>query len=70
MLIVKVTKNYRVTIPARIRKALNIRVGDVLMVKLEGERIIFEKSKLELPKVKLGKRLSVDDIERMIEEIL
>ena len=40
--IVKVTKKYQITIPKSIREKLNIRVGDILLVKTDGTRIILE----------------------------
>ncbi len=40
---VKVTRNFQVTIPAGIRERLGIRVGDVLIVYVEDDKIIFRK---------------------------
>ena len=37
---VKVTRNYEVTIPASVRERLGIRVGDVLLVYVEGDKIV------------------------------
>jgi len=39
---VKVTRKYQVTIPKSIREKLNIRVGDILLIKTDGTRIILE----------------------------
>lgn len=65
---VKVTRNFQVTIPAEIRRALGIREGDLLEVRLEGERIVLEKAELELPRIGLGMRVTTEEIERLIEE--
>jgi len=65
---VKVTRNYQVTIPAEIRRVLGIKEGDLLEVRLEGERIVIEKPELELPRIRLGKRITTEEIERLIEE--
>jgi len=67
---VKVTRNYQVTIPAEIRRVLGIKEGDLLEVRLEGERIVIEKPELELPRIRLGKRITTEEIERLIEESL
>lgn len=65
---VKVTRNYQITIPAEIRRALGIREGDLLEVRLEGGKIVVEKPSLELPRIKLGKEISDEEIERLVEE--
>jgi len=67
---VKVTRNYQVTIPAEIRRVLGIKEGDLLEVRLEGERIVIEKPELELPCIRLGKRITTEEIEGLAEESL
>ena len=42
MFTVRVTRKYQVTIPKGIREKLGLRVGDVLIVKTDGKRIILE----------------------------
>jgi len=42
MPVVKVTRKYQITIPRAIREALNINVGDMLLVRKDGDRIIIE----------------------------
>ena len=37
-----VTRKYQITIPRDIREKLGIKVGDRLLIRLEGERIILE----------------------------
>ncbi len=40
--IVKVTRRYQVTLPKEVREALGIRGGDLLRVRVEGNRIVLE----------------------------
>ncbi|HIE32918.1 MAG TPA: AbrB/MazE/SpoVT family DNA-binding domain-containing protein [Thermodesulfobacteriaceae bacterium] len=40
--VVKVTRKYQVTLPKEVREVLGIRVGDLLRVRVEGEKIILE----------------------------
>ncbi|EHR77895.1 AbrB family transcriptional regulator [Thermococcus litoralis DSM 5473] len=68
MPLTKVTRNYQITIPAEIRKALGIKEGEVLEVKLEDGRIIIERPKKERKTLKLGKKISPEEIEKSIEE--
>ena len=42
MLTVKVTRKYQITIPKKIREELGIKVGDELIVRTDGSRIILE----------------------------
>jgi len=65
---VKVTRNFQVTIPAEIRRALGIREGDLLEVRLEGNKIVIEKAELELPRIRLGVSVTTEEVERLIEE--
>jgi len=67
----KVTRNYQVTIPLEIRKVVEVKAGDTLVVEyVEDEEAI----KLKLPhrgsrKTRnLGRQLSPEDIERSIEK--
>ena len=66
--IVKVTRNYRITIPKGVREGLGIRVSDLLSVDVEGDRIILRKVVQEIPTIKLGRELTIDDIDRLIED--
>ena len=66
--LVKVTRNFQVTIPASIRERLGIKVGDLLSVEVDGDRIILRKVVQEIPTIKLGRELTIDDIDRLIEE--
>ena len=68
MAVTKVTRNYQVTIPAEIRKVLGIKEGELLEVKLEGDRIVLQRLRKKRKTLKLGKSMSVEEIERSIEE--
>lgn len=68
MSVTKVTRNYQVTIPAEIRKALGIREGELLEVHIEGDRIVLKRLERKRKRLRLGKRLSPEEIERAIEE--
>lgn len=66
----KVTRNYQVTIPVEIRKAVEVKAGDTLVIEYVPEE---DAIKLRLPHRgprktrKLGHSLTPDDIERSIE---
>ena len=66
---VKVTRNYQITIPAEIRRKLNLKLGDILDVSYDEERneIIIRKV-LELRKTfKAGRKLTSKEIEDLIK---
>lgn len=65
---VRVTRNFQITIPAEIRRAAGIREGDVLVVEYREGEIVVKKPESKLPKIRLGRRITVEDIERYIEE--
>ena len=67
MSVVKVTRNYQITIPAEIRNKLGIKEGDYLRVDIEDDKIVIIKLEQRRKTVKLGKPLSVEDIEKSIE---
>jgi transcriptional regulator, AbrB family len=64
---VKVTRNYQVTIPASIRNRLGIHEGDILEFYVEEDRIIIKKVLTVRPRIKLGRKLTIEEIERDIE---
>jgi AbrB family looped-hinge helix DNA binding protein len=66
--VVKVTRNYQVTIPAEVRRRLGIKVGDRLVVEVEGDRIVIRKASGGLPRIRLGLRLTPEEIDRLVEE--
>lgn len=64
---VKVTRNYQVTIPAAIREKLGIKEGDVLEVYLRDDEIVLKKVSASRPRIRLGRKLTLEEIERVIE---
>ena len=68
MPVTKVTRNYQITIPAEIRKALRIKEGELLEVELKGGRIVIKKLKKERKTLRLGKKMTPEEIEKSIEE--
>ena len=70
--IVKVTRNSQVTIPASIRSKLGIKEGDfVRVVYDEGEGFIrIVPLKRRRTTIKVGRRISVEEIEEAVEEAL
>lgn len=68
MPVTKVTRNYQITIPAEMRKALGIKEGELLEVELEDGRIIIKKLKKERKTLRLGKKMTPEEIEKSIEE--
>jgi len=66
----KVTRNYQITIPADIRAQTNVEKGDVLVMEYYDEEGVI---KIRIPRRgkrrtrKLGRPLSLEDIERSIE---
>ena len=70
--VVKVTRNYQVTIPVDVRKKAGIKEGDLVSVEYDEKEGIIKIRKVERKKVriKLGKSLGPDEIERMIEDAI
>ena len=64
---VKVIRNYQVTIPAAIREKLGIKEGDVLEVYLRGDEIVLKKVSTSRPRIRLGRKLTLEEIENAIE---
>jgi len=64
---VKVTRNFRVTIPSKIRNKIGLKEGDIVEIMLNGEEIIIRKSITERPRIRLGRELTLRDIELAIE---
>jgi len=67
MALTKVTRNYQITIPSEIRKRLNIKEGEYLRVEVEGDRIVLTKANKKWRTVRLGKKLTIEEIEESIE---
>ena len=70
--LVKVTRNYQVTIPAPVRDEAGLREGDIVEVlydKEEGVIKIIPKRRKRLT-IRLGRSISVEEIESAVEESL
>jgi AbrB family looped-hinge helix DNA binding protein len=65
---VKVNKNYRITIPAKIRKKLNIKKGQYLIVEEDDKNNAIIIKPTEWVKLRLGKKLTQEDINKAIEK--
>ena len=67
---VKVTRNYQVSIPAEIRRLLNIKLGDVLEVRCDEERgeIILRKLEERRRTLRAGRRLTPEEIDELIQQ--
>ncbi len=63
MPITKVTRNYQITIPAEIRKALGIKEGEYLSVELRGDEIVIKKAEMEWPSINLERDFTLEEIE-------
>ena len=70
MPVTKVTRNYQITIPAEIRKALGIKQGEYLTVELRGDEIVIRKAEVEWPSIDLGRDFTPDEIEKNAEKML
>lgn len=63
---VKVTRSYQVTIPVEVREKLGIEIGDEFIVKVEGDKIVMEKVREELPVYETGKKIGKREIEEAL----
>ena len=66
--LIKVTRNYQITIPAEFRKRLGIKEGDVLSLELRGDTIVVRKVLRQRKRIRLGRKLYPEDIERGIDQ--
>lgn len=66
----KVTRNYQVTIPAEYRKRLGIKVGDVVTMLLEGDRIVIIPAKRRRVTFRAGRPVTVEELEEAVESAL
>jgi len=66
----KVTRNYQVTIPADIRKKMGIKLGSIVEAIYDerNEEIIIKKIKEKRKTLKIGRKLTPEEIEFLIEE--
>ncbi|MFQ6055788.1 MAG: AbrB/MazE/SpoVT family DNA-binding domain-containing protein [Methanosarcinales archaeon] len=67
---VRVTDNYQIEIPKSIIKALNIKIGDNLLIYKDKEEMRIKRAKYSLKDLKgLGKEIWKDiDVDKYIEE--
>ena len=67
---VKVTRNYQVTIPASLRRQMDIKVGNTLIADVEDGRIVLAKRSGDVTKLglRLGKKFDWRDVERAARE--
>ena len=68
MPLTKVTRNYQITLPAEIRKALGIKEGEYLDVELRGDEIVIRKAKKKWKTFKLGRKITEDELKKISEE--
>ncbi|MFQ6075057.1 MAG: AbrB/MazE/SpoVT family DNA-binding domain-containing protein [Candidatus Bathyarchaeia archaeon] len=52
--VIKVTSNYRIVIPKGARERLGIAIGDKLIVRVEGEKLIITKAPISLTEYAKG----------------
>ena len=70
--VVRVTRNYQVTIPASIRSKLGIKEGDLVKVvydDVEGVIKIIPWRRRRIT-IRVGRRISVEEMEGAVEEML
>ncbi|BAD86450.1 transcription regulator, SpoVT/AbrB family [Thermococcus kodakarensis KOD1] len=70
MPLTKVTRNYQITIPAEIRKALGIKEGEYLDVELRGDEIVIKRAKRKWKTFRLGRKITEEELERLEEEAM
>ena len=70
--IVKVTRNYQITIPASIRAKVGINEGDIVKVVYDEKEGVIKIIPLKRKRttIKIGRKISVEEIEKTIEGIL
>lgn len=54
------------TIPSEVARVAHISEGDFLDVAVVGQDVVLKKTRDELPLIKLGKRVTDEEIERLI----
>jgi len=67
MVRVKVTRNYQITIPASVREAVGLRIGEYVEVYVDEEgRIVVERVRAARRTLRAGRRLHPEEIEELI----
>ncbi len=73
---VKITRNYQITLPASIREELDVKVGDKVILVFDGKKVILIPKNVDIIEIvqrkrfKLGKKIKVEEIEEIINEIV
>jgi AbrB family looped-hinge helix DNA binding protein len=69
---VKVTRNYQITIPAAIRDKVRLRVGDTVKVIYDEREDVIKiiPVKRKRTTIRIGRSISVEEIEEAIEGML
>ncbi|MBI2580212.1 AbrB/MazE/SpoVT family DNA-binding domain-containing protein [Candidatus Woesearchaeota archaeon] len=65
----KVTRNYQVTLPKDSRKLLNIKVGDILLASQKEEGLVIKKFEEDVVKAAAGTWKSVEDSVKYVREM-
>ena len=68
--IVKILRNYQITIPAEVRKRLALREGTKLAVEVRNGEIVLRPAKPKFPMVRMGRRITEEETERAIVEAM
>lgn len=71
--IVKITRNFQVTIPVDVRNKLGLKEGDFVKIIYDEEEKVAKIIPLERKRrivVRLGRKITVEEIERIIEDVL
>lgn len=62
------TRNYQVTIPAPVREAVGLKIGEYVEVYVDEEgRIVMERVRSARRTLRLGRRLTPEEIEEIIK---
>ena len=70
--IVKVTRNYQLTIPSKVRAKVDIREGSFVKVIYDENEGVIKVIPVKRKRItiKLGKKITVEDIEQVTKEML
>lgn len=70
--IVKVTRNYQLTIPSRVRAKVGIKEGSIVKVLYDSNEGVIKVIPVKRKRltIKLGKKITVEDIESAASDIL
>lgn len=70
--IVRVTRNYQVTIPAGIRERAGIREGDFVEISYDEREGVLKIAPIKRRRltIKLGRSIGVEEMEKAVEDVL